>query len=67
MIKNGVPKDLKELGYHSVINIYISCEMTQNWLEYILDCWNDFVASDLGFKPRELLMIVPDYEVTPIK
>lgn len=55
-----IPQDLQERGYHDVIHIYVSCEMSQPWLQYIQDCWTDYVIGDLGCAPHELLMVTPD-------
>ena len=49
-----------ENGYPKVIEIVVSKPISADLYQYIADCWADFVACDLGYKPRDFLMISPD-------
>lgn len=39
-----------------IVNTPISAEI----LQYIADCWIEFVTADLGYKPNDLIMVLPD-------
>lgn len=49
-----------ENGYPKVIEIVVSQPISADLYQYIADCWADFVACDLGYKPRDFMMILPD-------
>lgn len=41
------------------IKIYISSSITDDMMEYIADCWIDFVVNDLGLEPNDAVIILP--------
>ena len=41
------------------IEIYVSEKMTEDILQYIADCWIEFLVYDLNLSPSDGIMILP--------
>ena len=51
---------MAQIGYPKVIEIVVSKPISADLYQYIADCWIEFVACDLGYEPRDFMMILPD-------
>lgn len=43
-----------------IIRIVLSANVSPEIFEYINDCWVEFITCDLGLKPSDAIMILPE-------
>lgn len=64
MVKPVKTDELLKATVRRRIEIILPPDITDEMLYYIADCWTSFVTQDLGYKPSEFLMILPDIYVS---
>ena len=58
MENRGIKGDIFKM--QDEIRIILNTPISAEILQYIADCWVEFVTADLGYKPNELIMVLPD-------